>query len=234
MKKVILMAAATLAFVATSFAQNATTPAPKTKMMKKPTMEAPAQGTPAPAQGTPAPAQAGQGKGRPEGQTRGQGRGRNEGEGRGAMSSLGLSAEQETQFKAINQAHKLAVKTVQSNESLAIDAKKAQVADLMSKYEVDVKAIMSAEQFEKWLAMRAKRNERKNDRKDDDKDDDKDEKKGNSKGNGKGKSGHDKMGDAQHDEQGHAEGTEGYDPKTPTDGTPAPADLNKKRKPKKN
>lgn len=172
MKKVILTAVAALALVATSFAQSATAPAPKAKMVKsKPAMEVPAaQGTPtAPAtQGAPT---ADQGKGKGHG--RGEARGEGQGKAQGGMNALGLSPEQETQFKAVNQAHKAAVKAVQMDGSLAADAKKAQVAALVSKYQSDVQGVMNADQFAKWTAMRAKRNERKEGgEKDDDKEGD--------------------------------------------------------------
>jgi hypothetical protein len=149
MKKVILTAAAALALFATTFAQSATAPAPKAKMTKaKPATEAAA------AQGTPAPtAEAGKTKGKAQGENRGQ--------GQGGMKALGLSPEQETQFKTLNQAHKAAVKAVQSDASLAADAKKAQVAALVTKYESDVQGMMNADQFAKWTAARAKRDEKK-------------------------------------------------------------------------
>jgi hypothetical protein len=161
MKKVILTAVAALALVATSFAQSATAPAPKAKMVKsKPTMEAPAaQGTPAApaAQGAPTAAQ---GKGH-KGHDKGEARGKGQGKGQGGMNALGLSPEQETQFKAVNQAHKAAVKAVQMDGSLAADAKKAQVAALVTKYQSDVQGVMNADQFAKWTAMRAKRADHK-------------------------------------------------------------------------
>ncbi len=160
MKKVILTAVAALAFGASSFAQSATAPAPttapaKAKMAKvKPAMQAPAaQGVPAAieAQGAPAAekvkGQHGEGKPKPQ----------------AGMNALGLSPEQETQFKSVNQAHKTAVKAVQMDASLAADAKKAQIAALTSKYESDVQGVMNADQFAKWTAMRAKRSERKAD-----------------------------------------------------------------------
>ncbi len=159
MKKVILTAVAALALVATSFAQSATAPAPKAKMTKtKPAMDAPAaQGTPAAptAQGAPT---AEQGKGH-KGHDKGEARG--EGQGKGGMNALGLSPDQETKFKAANQAHKAAVKAVQMDASLAADAKKTQVAALVTKYQSDVQGIMNADQFAKWTAMRAKRADRK-------------------------------------------------------------------------
>ena len=173
MKKVILMAAASLAIFATSFAQNtATTPAEAPKMGKKsrvkPVGDAPAmQGTPAPAtqtQGTPAPESR---KGRGDGEARGEGKGQGKGQGmgQGGLKALGLSAEQETKFKAINEGHKAAVKTVQTDASLAADAKKAQIELLKSKYESDVQILLTTDQFAKWKEMRAKRDEKSGDRK---------------------------------------------------------------------
>jgi periplasmic protein CpxP/Spy len=83
-------------------------------------------------------------------------------QGKGQMGgNLGLSAEQETAFKAVNKAHQEAVKAVQMNKTLAADAKKAQVDALKSKYEADVKGTMNADQYTKWMAMRAKRSENK-------------------------------------------------------------------------
>jgi periplasmic protein CpxP/Spy len=159
MKKVILMAAASLAIFATSFAQSATAPAataapaPKAKMTKtKPAMDAPAQGTPASA-ATPATGE----KGKGHGEARGEGKG----QGQGGLNALGLTPEQDTKFKAANQSQKAAVQAVQKDASLAADAKKAQIAVLKSKYESEVQGILTADQFTKWTAMRAKRDEKK-------------------------------------------------------------------------
>jgi hypothetical protein len=183
MKKVILMAAASLAVFASSFAQNATVPAKPTMTKVKPaTMPAAsAQGTPAaPAtQGQAGNMEKGEGRGHDKGHKMGQGEGR----GQNGMNAMGLSADQETKFKAANEAHKAAVKAVQMNESLAADAKKAQVADLVSKYQSDVQGILNADQFAKWTAMRAKREERKADRNDKD-DNEGDHKKGDHKDGG--------------------------------------------------
>jgi hypothetical protein len=206
MKKVILMAAASLAIIATSFAQNATAPAPKAKMSRvKPTMEAPAtQGTPAAptTQGTPASMEKAKGHGKGQGEARGN----SEGKGQGGMKALGLSPEQETQFKAVNQAHKTAVKTIQMNESLAVDAKKKQVAALVTKYQSDVQGVLNADQYAKWTAMRAKRGDKKeggNHKEGGDKDDD------------------DKGGD--HKKGGHK--ADGAATTTPAEGTMTPAEA---------
>jgi Spy/CpxP family protein refolding chaperone len=139
MKKVILTAAAAFTLFTTTFAQTATIPAPKVKMAKsKPAAETPAQGTPA--------AEVGKAKGQ----------GKGKGQGQGGLKELGLTPEQETQFKAVNQAHKSAVKAVQADATLAADAKKAQVAALVTKYQSDVQGIMNADQFAKWSAARNK------------------------------------------------------------------------------
>lgn len=155
MKKVILMAAASLAIFATSFAQS-TTPAQAPAMAKKsrvkPVGDAPAmQGTPAQATKE---APAGE-KSRGNGEARGEGKGR--GEGQGGLKILGLSPDQETKFKAINEGHKAAMKTVQADPSLTTDGKKAQMDLLKSKYEADVQGLLTTDQFTKWKSMRDKR-----------------------------------------------------------------------------
>jgi hypothetical protein len=78
-----------------------------------------------------------------------------------AANALGLSAEQETSFKALNKAHQAAVAAVQKDKALAADAKKAKVEELKAKYEADVKGVMNDEQYTKWLAKRAGRAEAK-------------------------------------------------------------------------
>jgi hypothetical protein len=75
-------------------------------------------------------------------------------------SALGLSAEQDASFKALNKAHQAAVGAVQKDKSLAADAKKAKIDELKAKYEADVKGVMNDEQYGKWLALRAKRDEK--------------------------------------------------------------------------
>jgi hypothetical protein len=162
MKKVILMAAATLAVFATSFAQNTTVPAPMAKMGNKAKTKAADAATPA--------QQAGEkGKEMSEGNNEARGKSNDEarggrGEGKG-NNMLGLSAEQETKFKSINEAHKTAMKNVQGDASMAADAKKAEMELLKSKYESEVQSVLTTDQFAKWKAMRAKRSEPRGDRK---------------------------------------------------------------------
>ncbi len=83
-------------------------------------------------------------------------------EGKAPMGgNLGLSAEQETKFKALNEAQKSAMQKLEMDKTLSADAKKTQKDALKSKYEADVKSVMNADQFAKWTAMRAKRDEKK-------------------------------------------------------------------------
>lgn len=190
MKKVILMAAASLAIFATSFAQNAETTVPKaktTKSKKKPAMDAPAQGTPSPAAAEKSKA--------PE---KGHEKGHTQGQVGGVNKELGLTAEQETKFKAINEGHKTATQAVQKDASMAADAKRAQVELLKSKYESDVQGVLNTDQFAKWQEMRAKR--------------------GGPKGGPRG--------DGDHKEGNHKEGghkADGATKPTPATGTTVPA-----------
>lgn len=81
--------------------------------------------------------------------------------GQGMGANLGLSADQQAQYGAINKAHQEAVRKVQMDNTLAPEAKKTQVATLKSKYETDLKGVMNAEQYAKWSEQRAKRAENK-------------------------------------------------------------------------
>jgi hypothetical protein len=83
--------------------------------------------------------------------------------GRASGMGMGLTPEQETQFKTINEGHKAAVKKVEMDKTLSADAKKTQIDALKSTYEANVQGVMNAEQFTKWKAMRAKRSENKGD-----------------------------------------------------------------------
>lgn len=168
MKKVILTAVAALTLFATTFAQNTTAPVPMGKMGNKAKTKAADAAAPAQQAGEKAK-EMGEGKGHGEGHGKGRDEARSEGkgEGRGGMNALGLSAEQETKFKALNEGHKTAVQTVQKDASLAADAKKAQIDLLKSKYESDVQGVMNTDQFAKWKEMRAKRGEPKGDRRED-------------------------------------------------------------------
>jgi hypothetical protein len=83
------------------------------------------------------------------------------GQGQGMGANLGLSADQQAQYGAINKAHQEAVRKVQMDNTLAPEAKKTQVAALKSKYETDLKGVMNADQYAKWSEQRAKRAENK-------------------------------------------------------------------------
>jgi hypothetical protein len=172
MKKVILTAFAALALVATSFAQAPTAaPAPMAKMGNKAKTKATDAAAPAQQAAEKAGEKAQQAgdkaeKAAEKAQEMGKGNGkgpdeaRGRGEGRGG-NMLGLSAEQETKFRAINEAHKAAMNKVQSDASMAADAKKAEMELLKSKYESDVQQVLTTDQFAKWKEMRAKRGERR-------------------------------------------------------------------------
>jgi hypothetical protein len=69
---------------------------------------------------------------------------------------LGLSAEQETRFRVLNNAHAVAIGAVRMDNALTADAKTAKMEALKVKYKADVKSLMNAEQYEKWLALHAK------------------------------------------------------------------------------
>jgi periplasmic protein CpxP/Spy len=76
-------------------------------------------------------------------------------EGKGQLgSSLGLSADQQTQFNATNKAHQEAVKKVQGDPNMTVEAKKAEINALKSKYDANVKGILNAEQYTKWAEKR--------------------------------------------------------------------------------
>ncbi len=159
MKKLILTAVAALALFATSFAQTTTAPAPMAKMGNKAKTKA---------TDAAAPAQEAADKAKEMGKGHGEGHGKNPSEARGegkGGNMLGLSAEQETKFKAINEGHKAAMKAVQTNASMAADAKKAEMDLLKSKYESEVQSVLTTDQFAKWKEMRAKRGEPRGDRK---------------------------------------------------------------------
>ena len=70
-----------------------------------------------------------------------------------AANGLGLSAEQDASFKALNKAHQAAVGAAKGD--------KAKIDELKAKYEADVKGVMNEEQYTKWLAKRAGRAEAK-------------------------------------------------------------------------
>jgi hypothetical protein len=144
MKNLILLVCAVFALTTVSVAQNT------------PAAQAPAKGKEMKA------------KGKEHGQemkTQGQAKAKEAGEkgkaqgeqGKGMGANLGLSTDQQTQYGAINKAHQEAVKKVQMDAALSGEAKKAQVNALKSKYEADLKGIMTAEQFTKWSEKRAER-----------------------------------------------------------------------------
>lgn len=164
MKKVILTAVAALALIATSFAQATTAPAPMAKMGNKAKTKATDAAVPVQQAGEKTQ-EMGKDHAKNHGEGHGKGNGEARGEGKGGGNMLGLSAEQEVKFKAINEGHKTAMKNVQTNASMAADAKKAEMDLLKSKYESEVQGVLTTDQFAKWKEMRAKRGEPRGDRK---------------------------------------------------------------------
>jgi hypothetical protein len=67
---------------------------------------------------------------------------------------MGLTPDQETKFKAFNESHKEAVKKIQMDKTLSADAKKTQIDALKGTYEANVKTVLNADQYTKWLAKR--------------------------------------------------------------------------------
>jgi hypothetical protein len=153
MKNVILGICTVFALATTSFAQNAPAEVPaKGKNGKEMKGKGKEKSEEAKAQGKDMGEQ-GKAHGK---EMSDQGKAKGE-QGKGMGASLGLTPEQQTQYGAVNKAHQEAVRKVQADQTLAADAKKAQVDALKSKYETDLKGVMNAEQYAKWSENRAKR-----------------------------------------------------------------------------
>lgn len=75
------------------------------------------------------------------------------------VAQLGLNAEQAEKFTAINQQHTKAIKDLE-NSGLTGEALTARSMVLNSTYENGVKGLLTAEQFEKWGALRLGAEER--------------------------------------------------------------------------
>jgi DNA-binding CsgD family transcriptional regulator len=73
-----------------------------------------------------------------------------------AISELGLTTEQDQQLKAINQKYAKEGKTIKEDAALTPEQKKAKGKELNDKRLVEIKAILSAEQYEKFVAMEQK------------------------------------------------------------------------------
>jgi Spy/CpxP family protein refolding chaperone len=138
MKQVILSFVAIFAFVAVSFAQTPAVPAATA------TPAATSAATNAPAQKDKAPRM-----------------GNRDGQRGGGLKDLGLTADQETAFKAANQAHQAKVQAIMADKTIAVDAKKTQIDNLKAEYSANVQGILNADQFAKWSQKRADRAENK-------------------------------------------------------------------------
>jgi periplasmic protein CpxP/Spy len=79
----------------------------------------------------------------------------------GPLKDLGLSTDQETAFKAANQAHQAKVAAILKDKTIAADAKKTQIDALKGEYDTAVKNVLTPEQYTKWAEKRADRAEKK-------------------------------------------------------------------------
>ena len=77
-------------------------------------------------------------------------------------NDLGLSAEQQTKFKTLNEAHKTSMDKLMADKALSKEAKDAQKVKLKSEYEAQVNGVFTPEQFTKWKAKRDNRDAQKN------------------------------------------------------------------------
>jgi Spy/CpxP family protein refolding chaperone len=144
MKQVILSFVAMFAFVAVAFAQ---TPAIPAATATPAAASAPAATTTAPAKNDRSPKM-----------------GNRDGQKGGGLKDLGLTADQETAFKAANQAHQSKVQAIMADKTIAVDAKKTQIDNLKAEYSANVQGILNADQFAKWSQKRADRMENKMER----------------------------------------------------------------------
>ncbi len=144
MKQLILSFAAMLALALPSFAQ---TPASPSATAATPA-DAPAAKADMPKKG-----KGGHGKGHDMG--------KHADHKGGPLKDLGLSAEQETAFKAANQAHQAKVAAILKDKTIAADAKKTQIDALKGEYESAVQGVLTPEQYTKWAEKRAERVEKK-------------------------------------------------------------------------
>ena len=74
-------------------------------------------------------------------------------------SEFGLSADQETKFRAANKAQKDAMQALQADQTLDKAAKVAKMKAQKDTYEAQVKSIFTPEQYAKWEAKREARKE---------------------------------------------------------------------------
>lgn len=81
-----------------------------------------------------------------------------------AAKELGLTADQEAKWKAINQQEKTALKALREDTSVAKEDKRAKAHEINKGFASQRRAILTAEQAKKFDEMRDKRRERMEER----------------------------------------------------------------------
>jgi periplasmic protein CpxP/Spy len=135
MKKVIIMFVAMFAFAATSFAQTEAQAAPIKEKKEK--------------------------KAKVEGQAEAKVEAKKEGKPESWKSLLGLTAEQDAKMKEIGKAYKEKSEAIKNDATADKAQKKAKSAELKQTNEADLKAVLSAEQFTKYVEIQKQRKEEK-------------------------------------------------------------------------
>jgi periplasmic protein CpxP/Spy len=119
MKKVAILFAVMLAFVANTFAQNDAVAAPlKSEISSKSERKAKMKRT---------------------------------------TKELGLTADQKTKMKEMGQSLKGKMMAIKTDATLSKDQKKMQIGEVAKSHEVEIKGILTPEQFTKWEAMKKER-----------------------------------------------------------------------------
>ena len=81
-----------------------------------------------------------------------------------ATKELGLTADQEAKWKAINQQEKTALKALREDSSVAKEDKRAKAHEINKGFASQRRALLTAEQAKKFDEMRDKRRERMEER----------------------------------------------------------------------
>ncbi len=76
-------------------------------------------------------------------------------------SLLGLTPEQDAKMKEIGKAYKEKNEAIKNDATLDKDAKKAKSKELQAANETELKAVLSAEQFTKYMEIKKQRSEAK-------------------------------------------------------------------------
>jgi hypothetical protein len=71
-----------------------------------------------------------------------------------AMTELNLTTEQEADLKAVNEKYKQAAQAVRQDTNLTKEQKKQQANELRQSHLADMRAVLTAEQYEQYRAMK--------------------------------------------------------------------------------